>query len=356
MLSLRSVLLLLFILLGLVPSSWACAICAPTDAGGTLRQRLRVADVAVLAAPAAGGGFTVQQLLKGDWPKGSIRPPLVEPALSRGPALLLLYRSGAADWQIAGPLSSERADWLRQLLALADAPDLAPARWAARIGPFVRELEHPEPLVAQVAYEEIAGAPYAVMRAAAARLDAALLLRWLDTPALTARRPLYALLLGFTGNQSSALVLQARMATLHDARDGPTLSAMLAAWLELRGPDGVAWVERQYLSGPAASEIGVAAALLALSVHGTDGQRVGLERVVQAYRHWVGQSTPWPGLVASDLGNWERWEFGPLFADWLASRKPQTFSSRYAMVFFLMRSPLPEARAALDTLRAGGLL
>ena len=356
MLSLRSVLLLLLILFGLVPSSWACAICAPTDAGGTLRQRLRAAGVAVLAAPAAGGGFTVQQLLKGDWPKGPIRPPLVEPALSRGPALLLLYRSGAADWQIAGPLSSDRADWVRQLLALADAPDLAPARWAARIGPFVRELEHPEPLVAQVAYEEIAGAPYAVLRAAAARLDTAQLLRWLDTPALTARRPLYALLLGFAGNQSNALVLQARMAALRDAADVPTLSAMLAAWLELRGPDGLAWVERQYLSGPAASEVGVAAALLALSVHGADGQRVGRERVVQAYRHWVGQSTLWPGLVASDLGNWERWEFGPLFADWLASRKPQAFASRYAMVFYLMRSPLPEARAALDTLRAGGQL
>ena len=356
MLSLRSVLLLLLILFGLVPSSWACAICAPTDAGGTLRQRLRAAGVAVLAAPAAGGGFTVQQLLKGDWPKGPIRPPLVEPTMSRGPALLLLYRSGAADWQIAGPLSSDRADWVRQLLALADAPDLAPARWAARIGPFVRELEHPEPLVAQVAYEEIAGAPYAVLRAAAARLDTAQLLRWLDTPALTARRPLYALLLGFAGNQSNALVLQARMAALRDAADVPTLSAMLAAWLELRGPDGLAWVERQYLSGPAASEVGVAAALLALSVHGADGQRVGRERVVQAYRHWVGQSTLWPGLVASDLGNWERWEFGPLFADWLASRKPQAFASRYAMVFYLMRSPLPEARAALDTLRAGGQL
>jgi hypothetical protein len=210
--------------------------------------------------------------------------------------------------------------------------------------------------VAQVAYEEIAGAPYAVIRATAARLEAAQLLRWLDTPALTARRPLYALLLGFAGNQSSALVLQARMTGLRDAADGPTLSAMLAAWLELRGPEGVAWVEHQYLSSPAASEVGVAAALLALSVHGADGQRVGRERVVQAYRHWVGQSTPWPGLVASDLGNWERWEFGPLFADWLASRKPQTFSSRYAMVFYLMRSPLPEARAALDTLRAGGLL
>ena len=47
---LRSVLLLLFILLGLTPASWGCAICAPAEPGGTLRQRLRAADVVVLAA------------------------------------------------------------------------------------------------------------------------------------------------------------------------------------------------------------------------------------------------------------------------------------------------------------------
>jgi len=131
---------------------------------------------------------------------------------------------------------------------------------------------------------------------------------------------------------------------------------MLAAWLELRGPEGVAWVERQYLSGPSAHEMGVSAALLALSVHGADGQRVGRSRVLEAYRYFVAQTTPWPGLVASDLGNWERWEFGPLFAEWLASGKPQAFASRYAMVFFLMRSPRPEARTALESLRAAGII
>ena len=353
---LRSVLLLLFILLGLMPVSWACAICAPSEAGGTLRQRLRAADVVVLAAPAAGKTFVAQQLIKGGAPQSPIRLPQGVPELAQVSSLVLLYRNGTADWQSAGPLAPHHADWARRLVALTDATDLTPARWTSRVASFLPELESLEPLVAQAAYEEIASAPYAAMRAAAPRLNPAQLLRWLDTPDLTARRPLYALLLGFVGNEASAEGLQQRMAGLRGTGDAPTLSAMIAAWLELRGPEGVAWVERQYLSSPSAHEIGVSAALMALSVHGGDGQRIGRSRVVQAYRHFVTQSTPWPGLVASDLGNWERWEFGPLFVDWLASGKAQGFASRYAMVFFLMRSPLPEARAALDTLRAAGML
>ena len=353
---LRSVLLLLFILLGLTPASWGCAICAPAESGGTLRQRLRAADVVVLAAPAAGNTFLAQQLIKGGWPQGPIRPPQVAQEPNPMPSLMLLYRIGTADWQSAGPLAPQHADWVLRLVELTDATNLTPAQWTSRIASFLPELESLEPLVAQAAYEETASAPYAVLRSFAPRLNAARLLRWLDTPALTARRPLYALLLGFAGNQASAEGLQQRMAGLRSTVDGPTLSAMIAAWLELRGPEGVAWVERQYLSAPIAHEIGVSAALLALSVHGGDGQRIGRSRVVQAYRHFVAQATPWPGLVASDLGNWERWEFGPLFADWLASGKPQAFASRYAMVFFLMRSPRPEASTALESLRAAGAL
>ena len=353
---LRSVLLLLFILLGLTPASWGCAICAPAESGGTLRQRLRAADVVVLAAPAAGNTFLAQQLIKGGWPQGPIRPPQGVPELAQVSSLVLLYRNGTADWQSAGPLAPQHADWVLRLVELTDATNLTPAQWTSRIASFLPELESLEPLVAQAAYEETASAPYAVLRSFAPRLNAARLLRWLDTPALTARRPLYALLLGFAGNQANAESLQQRMAGLRSTVDGPTLSAMIAAWLELRGPEGVAWVERQYLSAPTAHEIGVSAALLALSVHGGDGQRVGRSRVVQAYRHFVAQATPWPGLVATDLGNWERWEFGPLFADWLASGKAQAFASRYAMVFFLMRSPRPEASTALESLRAAGAL
>ncbi|NBT53940.1 MAG: hypothetical protein EBT05_03420 [Betaproteobacteria bacterium] len=343
-------------LLGFVSASLACPICAPADAGATLRQRLRAADVVVLAAPAAGNTFVAQQLIKGGGPQSPIRLPQGVPELAQVSSLVLLYRNGTADWQSAGPLAPQHADWVRRLVELTDATDLTPAQWTSRIASFLPELESLEPLVAQAAYEETASAPYAVLRSVAPRLNAARLLRWLDTPALTARRPLYALLLGFAGSQASAESLQQRMAGLRSTGDGPTLSAMIAAWLELRGPEGVAWVERQYLSGPSAHEMGVSAALLALSVHGGDGQRVGRSRVVQAYRHFAAQATPWPGLVASDLGNWERWEFGPLFADWLASGKPQAFASRYAMVFFLMRSPRPEASTALESLRAAGAL
>ena len=60
--------------------------------------------------------------------------------------------------------------------------------------------------------------------------------------------------------------------------------------------------------------------------------------------------------MASDLGNWERWEFVPDYAAILKSGAPQAFASRYGMVFYLMRSPTPAAREALEALRSAKLL
>ena len=97
----------------------------------------------------------------------------------------LLYRLGDAGWQRAGALSAARADWLRQLMALPDPVDLAPAQWLARLGFFVAGLEDPQALLAEVAYAEMASAPYASLRAMAPRLEASRLMLWLDRPELT---------------------------------------------------------------------------------------------------------------------------------------------------------------------------
>ena len=79
-------------------------------------------------------------------------------------------------------------------------------------------------------------------------------------------------------------------------------------------------------------------------------------RVVQAYAAFIRQDTPLAGLVASDLGDWGRWEFDQSFAALMRSGRSQTFASRYGMVFYLMRNPRPEARAVLSALRAEGAL
>jgi hypothetical protein len=358
---LRATCLLLLMLFHL--PARACPICAPGDGMGALSQRLRQADTVVLAAPAAPGmAHAVRQLIKGTLPTA----PVLLPAPPTGPALaptagpvadsLLLYRQGSSGWQSAGALPVSRADWLRQLLALPQPMDAASPAWGPRLAFLVADLESPEPLVAQTAYEEIAVAPFGAMRGLRSRLQAYRLLDWLDTPVLAPRRPLYALLLGVSGAADWVPALQQRLAQLRQPADAATVSALLAAVLELQGDSGVAWLERQYLQAVGRQDWEYQAALLALSVHGNDGQRISRARVVQAYAAFIRQDTPLAGLVASDLGDWGRWEFDQSFAALMRSGRSQTFASRYGMVFYLMRNPRPEARAVLSALRAEGAL
>ena len=355
---LRAAFLLLSMLFQL--PAWACPICAPGDGQVTLSQRLRQADTVVLAAPAAGAtGPTARQPIKGGLPQGPTRLAAAVPQPRSAEAVadsVLLYHQGSAGWQSAGPLAASRADWLRQLLALPQPIDGAIPDWGRRLAFFVTDLESPEPLVAQTAYEEIAAAPYGEMRRLRGRLQAARLLDWVDNPALSARRPLYGLLLGVSGEGDRIPALQQRLARLRQPADAAVVSALLAALLELQGDSGVAWLERSYLQAAGRQEWEYQAALLALSVHGNDGQRVSRARVVQAYANFMLQDTPLAGLVASDLGNWGRWEFDRNYAALMRSGRPQTFASRYAMVFYLMRNPTPQARVLLDALRAEGAL
>ena len=343
--------------------AWACPICAPGDGQGTLSQRLRQADSVVLAAPAAPGtSHVVRQLIKGTPPSGPILLPAPPAGSAPWPATtpaaggVLLYRQGSSGWQSAGALPVSRADWLRQLLALPQPTDAASPDWGPRLTFFVTDLESPEPLVAQTAYDEIASAPFGAMRGLRSRLQAARLLDWLDNPQLAPRRPLYALLLGASGAADRVPALQQRLAQLRQPADAAAVSAMLAAVLELQGDSGVTGLERQYLQAAGRQDWEYQAALLALSVHGKDGQRVSRARVVQAYAGFLRQDTPLAGLVASDLGDWGRWEFDQSFASLMRSGRQQTFASRYGMVFYLMRNPRPEASATLAALRAEGVL
>lgn len=350
--------------LGWVMPAAACAICAPSDLGSTLTQRLFAADVAVLAtASLDGNGYRAEEAIKGEFPGGVIRlhetATAPQDASSKG-SELLLFSAGSQTWRSVGPLKKERAAWVKRLLALGPASALSSkastAAWSPRLSFLVADLESSEPLVAQTAYEEISIAPYAAMRPLKPSLDAHQLLRWLDTPSLAARRPLYALLLGMAGGKSTAAALEQRLLAGSQWQSVAELSGLFAAYLELRGAGGVAWMEQHYLADSARGELEIQAAIMALGVHGNDGVRVSKDRVVQAYRVLIQHHQARAGFVASDLGNWGRWEFGVDYAALLKSGGPQAFASRYAMVLFLMRSPAPEARAALDALRAGGFL
>lgn len=270
--------------------------------------------------------------------------------------LLLAYSMGSQSWRALGPLGAARAEWARRLVAMGRAADTPAAAWPQRLAYFAIDLEDAEQLVAQTAYEEISVAPYAAMRTLKPLLDAGRLARWLDAPELAQRRPLYTLLLGMAGGDSAAARLEGKLRGPAPALSLGEQSALFAAYLELRGGAGLEWVEQQFLRDPTRSDQDLQAALLALSVHGNDGVRLSRHRVVQAYATLIRHNPARAGMVASDLGNWERWEFVADYAAILRSGAPQAFASRYGMVFYLMRSPTPAAREALEALRSAKLL
>lgn len=342
------------------PVVWSCAICAPADLQNTLSHQLWAAQSVVLARPAhAGQTQTVLAVIK-----GSVNGPLLALAASAPPtsgrpaeeeATLWLLSAGSRTWRPAGAFPMRRLSWLQGFARTGRAADTSAAEWPARLAFLVQGLEDPHPTVAQAAYEEIAVAPYSAMRSLKPLLVRDTLVRWLATPSLAARRPLYALLLGLVGNEDTARALQAELQR-GGVLPAADQSAMLAALIELRGEAALTWIEQYYLSDAGRSDSDLQSVLLALSVHGADGQRITRDRVVATYASWVRLQRPRAGLVASDLAAWGRWEFGPLFAGILQSGESLSFASRYAMVLFLMRSPRPEARQALESLQAAGHL
>jgi hypothetical protein len=131
---------------------------------------------------------------------------------------------------------------------------------------------------------------------------------------------------------------------------------MLAALVALREGAGLAWLEQQFLTSPSTPDAQVQAALLALSVHGADGVAISKDQIVAAYGRFIARNPQRAGFVASDLANWGRWEFAEAFGKALRSGEAQVFASRYAMVFYLLRNPRPQAKALVETLRAEKLM
>lgn len=327
----------------------ACPLCLGA-LQQTKAQQLVTARQAMLAVPTADAGrFRVVELVKGERPPGGT----IEGGYSRfGPAtvpepgkpLLLVRDDPFPTWIVLGVVGAGHSGWLRRLAAGKPAAEMSAEEWRARVALVVPYLEHREPLIAGLAYGELAAATYVAMRAAKTRLDAPAVRRWLAEPALAARQPLYLLLLGFAGNAQDAAALETRLEAAWKSGDATNLGSLLAADLELRGAARMDWVEARYLRDRARSAAEVKAALLALSVHGNVGGVIPRERVIRSYRVFMTEHKDIAGYVAQDLAEWQYWDAVPEYLALMKSEVRQQYPSRVAILAYLRQSPSAEAR------------
>lgn len=336
----------------------ACAICLSAISVSTAEE-LDAGDGAVLAVPEA-GGFRVVAALKGDAAPGAAIPAsalLPAPAApAPGEALLLVRNAFTGAWKSLGAARPENAAWLAQA---AQAPALAPdpehphqagrgPALDARLALALPRLEDPDPMVAELAHDQIALAPYAALPPLADRLDAGDLRGFVAAPGAGSRRAIYILLLGVAGGPEDAALIEARLAAARRAHDATDLSALLAADLELRGPDRLPWIEATYLADRTRDLAEVEAALTALAVQGDADATVPRTQVVAAFRRFIRARPAMAGFVAPELAHWRAWEASGDYAALIEAGVVQDPAEDFAIRGYLAQSPDPAARAALS--------
>ncbi|MBP7003559.1 hypothetical protein [Amaricoccus sp.] len=327
--------LALAILAAAGPAS-ACAICL-SAVSVTVGEQIDAADRVVLAAP-EGGALRVAAVVKGAGAAGETIPldtlvPRV--GLRPGQALLLAHNAFAGTWTSLGGVDPANAGWLAGLAASDGAARLALA------GP---RLEDADPLVARIAHDEIARAPYGSLAGLAASLDPATLRAFVAAPGRAEWRPGYILLLGLAGDAADADAIEA---SLGQGADPADLAALLAADMELRGPGRVPWVEETWLADRSRTLPEIEAALRALSVQGDADATVPRAEVVAAFRRFIRARPPMAGFVAADLGRWQAWDASPDYAALIEAGAVADPAEEFAILSYLQQSPDPAARAAL---------
>jgi hypothetical protein len=237
------------------------------------------------------------------------------------------------DWTIPLGLSDIAVDYLRKLQTL-------PAEGADRLAFFMDYLEHADPLLAQDAYDEFAGASYQAVKDLKDRMDKPQLLRWIESSQTSpSRKRLFLTMLGVCGGEEDLPRLEAMLfsdvrpltagaetaAAISAALGGPLssalapeairmderqkklgLDAMVACYLTIAGGDALDRIDERFLKDPQADYTHIYSTLMALRFLAEEGDIVPVERVLASARLLL-DNPDFADQVIPDLARWEDW-------------------------------------------------
>ena len=313
------------------------------------------AGSAVLALPGDNGTrLKVVEVIRGEIPaEGTIEPSWVI-GLDRGAAvsvkpLLLIRAHNWQSWANVGAIGVEYAAWLRRISATKPTANMTDAEWQDEAALVLPYLENVEPLVAEIAYGELARAPYSALRSLKGRLDPQALRQWTADPKLAKRQSLYTLLLGIGGDAADAARIEEWLTAAWKATDatnlGPCLQPTLSCVVLTHGMDR-RQVHRRSRSNEARTRSGIARSQRSRRCERHDSAGAHY-RILQIF---IDVHRPFAGFVAQDLAAWNYWDVGPAVHCTDASDLAQHPASRYAMWSYLKQSPRADAKAAVDAL------
>lgn len=231
------------------------------------------------------------------------------------------------------------------LLKLTKLPVSGPQRMVF----FLDHLEDESAMLAADAYDEFARAPYSDVLAIKKDMDHDQLVKWItniDIPA--SRKRLYLTMLGVCGSKEDLTMLEGLMKST-DRRKRSGLDAMIACYLTLKGEDGLAMIEELFLKDPDAEYADTYAAITALRFHGSEEDKIPLERIVDSLELML-KRPKLADLVIPDLARWKDWDVMDELVELFKEADDSTNWVRVPVVNYLRACPLPEAKKHLAEL------
>jgi hypothetical protein len=362
-------LLVLVLVVGFLPSASACPFCRAVSE--TVSDRLDLAEVVVVATrsgadaaakPAAKGPraqeYAVVEVLKGkELLAGATKiaaPPLAD--VPEGAKLLIL---GARDkkedkdvyWLSPRKVSDRAIEYIKKL------PTAPPAENAVdRLAFFQEHLNDPEDLIADDAYDEIARAPFADVKALGPRMHRDKLLAWVQDEKISAlRRRQYLTLLSVCAKKEDTAVLEKLVARERGGPEG-ALDATVACYLTLVGEAGLPLIEKQFIKNEESTPSDGQAIAASIRFHGEEEKVIPRPRLLATLRLYLDRPT-WADQVLPELARWEDWSVLPrlvkLFqeADKHLDNETAVFALRVPIIKYLSACPLPEAKERLAELK-----
>ena len=328
-----------------------CPFCSA--ASQTLRQESLSMDAVAIAHLVTDGRididgnatFEVESILRGNnllEVGQKVEAVYFGPGKSDKKFLLLGVDPRNLVWSSPLPLSAEAVRYVESIQALPDDP-------IARLDFYQKHFEHPDSLLARDSYDEFALAPYADVKRLKDKMNRQQLLEWVRDPAKSPdRKRLYYTMLGICGLPEDAEEFE-DMIESQDPEKRAGLDALIAAYLMIKGEDGLKLIDEQFLANRKASYPDVYSAVMALRFHGTEVEKLPKEAILKSMRHLL-DAPDLADLVIPDLARWGDWSQIDRLSDLFKNANDDNSWVRVPVVNYLRACPLPEAKAKLEEL------
>ena len=275
------------------------------------------------------GEKRIQALYFGDQPLGTV-------------FLLMGLAGDTISWSTPVVMSERSQAYLHEALQL-------PPAGADRLVFFQDYLQDAEEMIAGDAYDEFAKAPFADLKTLAPHMHRERIVDWTKNPQVTpSKRRLFLTMLSVCGRPDDADFLQA-MIESKDREAHKALDALIAAYLTLKGADGLPLIDDLFLKNQDAEYTETWAAIMAVRFHGQEEKIIPRSRLTESLRYMLDR----PKLadtVVNDLARWEDWTVMDRLVELFKKPDEDLTFIRVPVVNYLRVCPLPKAKEYLAEL------